>query len=63
MSEIPRDSLLTFHDVSAKVRLSRKAIYGAIKAGDFPAPCKFGRRSLWRESEIDCWIAGLRKAA
>lgn len=57
------DKLLTFSDVQGKTRLSRKAIYGAIKAGAFPAPCKFGRRSLWRESEIDRWIAELPKAA
>ena len=50
-------TLLTFDQMSAKVALGRTSIYAGIAAKTFPAPVKFGKRSLWVESEVDQWIA------
>jgi prophage regulatory protein len=38
------------------VGLGKSAIYGKIKAGDFPKPVKLGRVSGWVESEVQAWI-------
>jgi predicted DNA-binding transcriptional regulator AlpA len=35
----------------------RQTIYNMVNRGEFPAPIKFGRRSLWLESEFEQWIA------
>jgi len=35
---------------------SVKHIYHLINQGQFPAPVKIGRASLWRLSEINSWI-------
>lgn len=36
--------------------LSAKHIYHLIKIGQFPAPIKIGRASLWRLSDINNWL-------
>lgn len=51
------ESLLTMAGVRERVGLSPSMIYRLISQGDFPAPGKFGTRSLWVSSEIDAWIA------
>lgn len=35
---------------------SAKHIYHLINEGNFPAPVKIGRASLWRLSEINQWL-------
>lgn len=35
---------------------SAKHIYHLIRIGQFPAPIKIGRASLWRLSDINAWI-------
>jgi len=45
--------------VSGKVGIAVPTIYELIRKGEFPAPVKRGRSSLWVESEIDAWIAEL----
>ena len=35
---------------------SAKHIYHLIKNGQFPAPVKIGRASLWRVSDINEWL-------
>lgn len=47
--------------VMGRTGLSCAMIYKLIKAGEFPAPIKAGRSSLWPESEVDAWIEA-RKA-
>lgn len=46
--------------VSGKVGMAAPTIYELVRKGEFPAPVKRGRSSLWIESEIDAWIAGLK---
>ena len=36
--------------------VSRMTIYRMIQAGEFPAPTKFGRATLWRRSQLRRWI-------
>ena len=35
---------------------SAKHLYHLIKIGEFPAPIKIGRASLWRVSDINQWL-------
>lgn len=35
---------------------SKSAVFRAIKDGRLPPPLKFGRRCLWRRSDIEAWI-------
>jgi len=51
--------LLTLEAVCEKVSLSHTTVYKGIKEGTFPRPGKFGKRSLWSESEVDEWISQL----
>jgi excisionase family DNA binding protein len=45
--------VLTLQEVRAKIGLSKTTIYDLIKLGQLPSPIKFGRKSLWPESELD----------
>lgn len=47
--------------VSGKVGMAAPTIYELIRKGEFPAPVKRGRSSLWIESEIDAWIEALKQ--
>ena len=47
---------LRIPEVQHRVGLGKTKIYGMIKDGDFPAPIKRGRSSLWRNDDIEHWI-------
>lgn len=50
--------LLRMSAVSARVGLSRSAIYVMIKAGTFPKPVPLNDKSVgWLEAEVEEWIA------
>jgi prophage regulatory protein len=54
------ERLLKLVDVSARVGLSRSAIYSLIAQGKFPTQVHIGPKAArWRKSEIDAWIAGI----
>lgn len=56
---IAPDRLLRCPEVLSRTGLSKTALYSLIAAGEFPAPVQIGPRSVaWKESEINCWIAG-----
>ena len=58
------DQLLTYHDVEARVNISRSAIYRMMRAGIFPLPLKLGSKTVrWHESEIAEWIATRPRAS
>lgn len=44
-------------NVTAKTSMKKSWIYAAIKSGEFPAPEKIGRRSVWDEAAVDQWLA------
>ncbi len=48
--------LLRIKSVLEKTDRSKTFVYREMKAGRFPKPGKYGRSSLWLESEIDAWI-------
>ena len=50
------ERIIRLPQVRELVGLGRTAIYGKIKAGDFPKPVKLGRVSGWVESEVQAWI-------
>lgn len=43
--------------IKAGIFNCRSTIYRNITAGNFPPFFKIGRRSVWRKSEIDKWMA------
>lgn len=60
------DRLLPLPEVQILTNLSRPEIYRRIRRtaedGGLPAPVKVGRRSMWRMSEIQNWMASLSPA-
>ncbi|MCD9126687.1 helix-turn-helix transcriptional regulator [Luteimonas fraxinea] len=50
------EELRTLSEVQAMTGMGSSWIYDQITAGNFPAPIKIGRRSLWVLSEIDAWV-------
>jgi prophage regulatory protein len=46
-------------EVRKIVPLSKPTIYRRIRAGDFPAPVRDGRCSMWVESEVRAYAARL----
>lgn len=56
------DTLLPLPVVMLLTNLSRSKLYLDIQRGTFPAPVKIGaKKSAWRSSEVQAWIAGQRK--
>jgi prophage regulatory protein len=54
--------LIRLPEVMNKVGLCRTSIYMLIAEGQFPAPRKLGRVSVWVEAEIDQWISDVAGA-
>jgi prophage regulatory protein len=54
----PRERLVGFDEVRARIGLSRSTVWRLARAKDFPQSVKIspGRRA-WRESDLDRWIA------
>lgn len=51
------DKLLNIDQVRGIVPLARSTIYEQVARGKFPCPRKVGKRSFWRESDLQAWIA------
>lgn len=51
------DRLLTIKQVRELVPIAASTIYDAVAKGTFPKPLKVGKRSLWRDSDIQSFIA------
>lgn len=50
------DRLLRLKDVVQQLSLHHATLYRWIKAGQFPAPYRFGKRCVrWSQAEIDRW--------
>lgn len=43
-------------DIKTVTSLSKTKLYALIKDGDFPAPIKLGRSSVWLMSEVQDWM-------
>lgn len=48
--------LLTAADLADKLRCSIGAIAQQRHRGELPPAIKFGRRTLWREADIEVWL-------
>lgn len=46
-------SLINMSEVRGRIRRSRGTIYNEIGRGIFPRPLKIGKRSFWRDDEIE----------
>lgn len=51
-----KPKLIRLPDVLSRVGLGRSKVYQLIKEGQFPAPVKIGRSSLWLEQGVSAWI-------
>lgn len=47
---------LSLRDVVRVTSLSRAHVYALIVKGNFPAPAKVGRRSIWDANEVEAWV-------
>ena len=54
---MPEKLLLSYHDLTIRLNLSRTALWGLVRRGEFPAPIKIGRSVRFRESDVTEWIA------
>ena len=49
--------IIRFHQVQARIGLSRSTIYRRLAGGSFPKPLSLGARAVgWIEEEVDEWI-------
>lgn len=51
------DRLLRLVDVMEKTTLGKTKLRNMMKDGRFPASRKVGNATVWRESDVDHWIA------
>ena len=51
------DRLLSIAQVREIVPLAPSTLYAQVAAGKFPKPRKIGKRSLWRLSDVQRYIA------
>jgi len=56
------DRLIDTRDVALLVKVRPKTLRRLAKAGDFPAPRRFGRRYRWLASEIQTYLRTLPMA-
>jgi prophage regulatory protein len=48
--------LLRVRQVEDATGFGRSWIYEKVRKGEFPAPIKVGRSSVWIEAEVESWI-------
>ncbi|MBL1321497.1 MAG: AlpA family phage regulatory protein [Methylophaga sp.] len=53
------EKLINLSEVKARTSRSKTTLYRLINNGEFPAPIKIGRSSVWPESEVNEWIINL----
>lgn len=51
--------LIRVEEVVRRSSLSKATIYRLVMRGEFPAPVKVGRASLWRAADVATWAASL----
>ncbi|WP_422369085.1 helix-turn-helix transcriptional regulator [Pelagibius sp.] len=51
------DKLLSVPETCQVLGISRAALYKTIQAGDGPTVTKIGRRTLFRETSLERWMA------
>lgn len=57
------DRLLSIDELRTIVPLAPSTLYALVAKGAFPKPRKIGKRSLWRESDVQKYIADEEQAA
>jgi predicted DNA-binding transcriptional regulator AlpA len=53
--------LLSRQEIMALTGLSYPTIWAWTREGRFPRACIVGGKSMWRATEIDAWLAGLKR--
>lgn len=62
MTEKAAVYLLRMPEVEKRTGFSKRHIYRMVRAGQFPAPLKSGRASLWRDTAVAAWQDSLTTA-
>jgi prophage regulatory protein len=57
VSRLSKERLIRIKEVLSTIGLGKTTLYALMKEGDFPAPRRVGKLSLWVESEVQAWIA------
>jgi prophage regulatory protein len=52
LGDVRDDRMLRLPEVMRRMSVSRPTIYRMIQKGEFPKPARFGRSSMWPESDI-----------
>ena len=63
MDEINNERWLMYKDITALTTFNRNQIYKWVNEGAFPKPFKFGRKTLFKESEVRAWMDERAKEA
>ena len=57
LADLPDEALVKLTTVLTVVPIARPTVYQKVKAKQFPAPVKLGKRgSAWRLGEIRAWL-------
>ena len=59
----PVDSLIDLVTVQTQIHKGKSWIYKEIGLGNFPAPHKLGRSSLWSQNDLNSFILNLTSKA
>lgn len=51
-----KDTLLTTHEVTELVQVSRPTLYRWMGQGYFPHPVKHGTQNRWLYQEVQAWL-------
>lgn len=54
-----KQRLIRIKEVLHAIGLGRTTLYALVKTGEFPAPRRVGKLSLWVDSEVQAWIRGI----
>lgn len=54
--------LIRLPEIMSRIGMGKTKVYAMIKTGEFPAPVKYGRTSLWHSKAVDRWIRSVRSA-
>lgn len=53
---LPQDGLLRARQIAQLFNIDPATLYRWIQRGDFPAPVRIGRASMWRGSTVKEWL-------
>tara|TARA_B100001250_G_scaffold125821_1_gene107043 strand:- start:1521 stop:1736 length:216 start_codon:yes stop_codon:yes gene_type:complete len=59
----PNEKWLMYKHITDLTTFNRNQIWKWVREGEFPKPFKFGRKTLFKESEVKKWMADRARGA